>query len=73
MGRRFPELHDPEWLRQQYSAEFRSAKEIAEQIGCSESAVNGALRRAGVLKLPTAMHRVLRARLDREREEGVAA
>lgn len=73
MGRRFPELHDIEWLRQQYSVEFRSAKEIAEQIGCSANAVHGALRRAEVLKLPTGMHRVLRARLDREREDGAVA
>jgi len=68
MGRRFPELHNPEWLRQQHGVEYRSVKEIAEVIGCSESAVNGALRRAGVPRLPKLMRAALQAR--RAREDG---
>ena len=73
MSRRFPELHDPEWLRREYCERYRTRTEIAGIIGCSKSAVDAACRRHGIPRVPTAMLRVYRARLDRERdEEGMA-
>lgn len=63
-GPTYPQLHDPEWLRQRYCVEFRSVKEIAEEIGCAESTLNNALNRAQIPRLPLSMRQVFRDRLD---------
>jgi hypothetical protein len=40
----YPQLHDPDWLREQYQTLRRSAEEIAEEIGCSPASVTYHLR-----------------------------
>jgi transposase-like protein len=45
MGRRYPQLGDPAWLRQRYLVESLSFVEIARELGCSEFAVRGRWRR----------------------------
>lgn len=64
---RFPELYDSEWLKEQYLVELLAPREIAEILGCHETSVHNALRRAGVLKIPALMRSALRkARRDAE-------
>ena len=64
---RFPELYDSEWLKEQYCVESLAPREIAEILGCHETSVHNALRRAGVLKIPALMRSALRkARRDAE-------
>lgn len=69
---KFPELHDPAWLRQRYSVELLAPGEIADLLGCSPHAVHNAIRRAGIPMLPWAMRRAFRARRERE-VEGASA
>jgi len=64
----YPQLHDPGWLKQRYRVELLTPREIADLLGCNSSTVNGALRRAGVLRIPGAMRRAFRARREREAE-----
>jgi hypothetical protein len=45
---RFPQLHDPEWLREQYEVQGRSQPEIAAEVGCSLATVQKLLRRHGI-------------------------
>lgn len=42
---KFPELHDPAWLR---ANRHRSSAEIAEELGCLASTVSARYRRAGM-------------------------
>lgn len=45
---RYPKLDDVEYLDLMYNQRFLSASAIAADVGCSTSAVYGALRRAGI-------------------------
>ena len=45
---RYPKLDDAEYLDLMYNQRFLSASAIAAEVGCSTSAVYGALRRAGI-------------------------
>lgn len=64
---RFPELYDPEWLEEKYCVELLAPREIAEILGCHETSVHNALRRARILKIPALMRSALRkARRDAE-------
>ena len=63
---RFPELYDPEWLEEKYCVELLAPREIAEILGCHETSVHNALRRAGVLKIPALMRSALRQRRGAE-------
>lgn len=45
---RYPQLDDAEYLDLMYNQRFLSASAIAAEVGCSTSAVYGALRRAGI-------------------------
>lgn len=45
---RYPQLEDVEYLDLMYNQRFLSASAIAAEVGCSTSAVYGALRRAGI-------------------------
>lgn len=46
--RRFPQLHDAEWLREHYEVLGLTTERIAVEIGCSQPAVIKALRKADV-------------------------
>ena len=48
----FPELHDPEWLRERYVAQGHTSQEIATMIGCTTNSVLRALRAAGIPTRP---------------------
>lgn len=48
LTRQFPQLGDADWLRRQYIKRERSAIEIAEELGCTPSAVRYALRYADI-------------------------
>lgn len=63
-GPTFPELHDPAWLKQRYMEEMLTPQEIADRIGCSAAAVNSAIRRAGIPRLPLAFRKVMRKKLQ---------
>jgi len=63
---RFPELYDSEWLKERYCVELLAPTEIAEILGCHETSVHNALRRAGVLKIPALMRSALRQRRGAE-------
>ena len=71
-GPRFPELYDVEWLKQRYLVEHLSAREIADLLGCKGGTVSHALRRAGIVRIPLALQRALRAKRDREGEGAIA-
>jgi HNH endonuclease len=40
----YPQLHDPDWLREQYQAQGRSVDDVAAEIGCSPASVSYHLR-----------------------------
>ena len=63
---RFPELYDSEWLKERYLVELLAPAEIAEILGCHETSVHNALRRARILKIPAIMRSALRQRRDAE-------
>jgi len=46
MPKWIPQLHDAEWLRSAYST--KNTWQIAEELGCSQSAVSYALKRNGI-------------------------
>lgn len=46
-------LKDADWLRKQHHDLGRSMTDIAEEVGCSQSAVSGALERRGIEKRPS--------------------
>ena len=48
----FPQLHDPEWLRERYVAQGQTSQEIAALIGCTENSVLRALHAAGIPTRP---------------------
>jgi len=50
VGRRaiYPRLHDKDWLYQKYWLEKKSQREIAEELGCSQSSVSLALKKLGI-------------------------
>ena len=48
----FPQLHDPEWLRERYVAQGHTSREIAAMIGCTENSVLRALHAAGIPTRP---------------------
>lgn len=56
---RFPQLNDRDWLTEHYVNGERTCEEVAEMIGCTGSAVNYALKRAGIPR----RRRPLRGRL----------
>ena len=66
MDVKFPELQDRAWLEQHYRENLESAKEIADSIGCSEPAINKALRRHGIPTIPAVVRRIARARRDQQ-------
>lgn len=45
---KYPQLHDAAWLREQYEALGRPAREIAREIGCAEGSVTYHLREFGI-------------------------
>lgn len=49
---KYPELQDTTWLRREYVRRKRSAKAIAEQVGCSPATVSVTLTRRGIFRLP---------------------
>jgi len=46
----YPELYDREWLLDQYVEQFKDAKEIASELGCSHHTVH---KRISALEIPT--------------------
>lgn len=58
-SRRFPELHDADWLRAAYIARDQTMAQIAEMLGCHEVSVRDALVRFGIPRRPA--HRRARA------------
>ncbi|MFA7120644.1 MAG: hypothetical protein WC277_04145 [Bacilli bacterium] len=62
---KFPQLHDEAWLRQKYSVEVLTPKEIAESLGCAPSSVSAALAQYKIQSLPTAFRAVFRERRER--------
>ena len=50
MGRKvvYPRLYDKDWLYRKYWLEKNSQREIAEELGCSQSSVSLALKKLGI-------------------------
>lgn len=46
--RRFPELHDHDWLSEHYIMQGMTARAIADQLGCTQDYVRHALGKAGL-------------------------
>lgn len=46
-NKRYPELHDPEWLHQKFMKEGLNATAIARELGCSAVAVRNSLKNKG--------------------------
>jgi hypothetical protein len=47
-GSKYPQLHDPEWLRAQYVGQRRSAGDIAREVGSAAATVEYHLREFGI-------------------------
>jgi hypothetical protein len=52
-ARKFPQLHDPEWLRDRYLVRRQTMNAMAAELGCSQPAVWVALIRHGITRSPT--------------------
>ena len=48
----FPQLHDPEWLRERYVVQGQTSQQIAALIGCTENSVLRALHAAAIPTRP---------------------
>lgn len=46
----FPQLRDRQWLQQEYAQNGRSAKDIAQELGCSPASVSYNLREFGIAR-----------------------
>lgn len=44
----YPQVHDPEWLREKYEGQGLSTTEIAAEVGCAQSLVTKLLKRHGI-------------------------
>jgi transposase len=44
----FPQLHDEDWLREEYAEKHRTVGALAEEIGCSQPAVSRVLNKFGI-------------------------
>lgn len=66
MNVRFPELQDRAWLEQHYLKDLKSAKEIADSLGCSRSTITLALRRHEIATIPPLLRKALKARRDQQ-------
>ncbi|MFA7122372.1 MAG: hypothetical protein WC277_12895 [Bacilli bacterium] len=60
IGVAYPELQVPRWLRREYLQKFKSPKQIAAALGCTEATVRRALRACGIEILPRTLHAALR-------------
>lgn len=49
---RYPQLHDPDWLRRRFVDEGAGIGELAAEVGCKDELVRRALRRHQVLRPP---------------------
>jgi len=50
---KYPDLHDEEWLREQYHGEGKSARDIAAEKGVDKSTVLDGLRECGISRRDT--------------------
>lgn len=66
MNVKFPELQDRAWLEQHYLKNLKSAKEIADSIGCSKATITLALRRHRIPTIPPLLRKALKARRDQQ-------
>lgn len=66
-GTRFPELEDADWLREAYWQRGQSHIEIAEAVGCTDSAVAAAFRKLGIPRRTSTESRRLRSERYRNR------
>lgn len=70
--REFPEIHNPDWLRDRYYRDRMSTKEIANTVGCSVDAVSGKARDFGV-RVPAKWPIEMRLPEGVSRDEVIAA
>ena len=49
---RYPELNNPKWIREQYDDNLRSVHNIANEIGCSCTALLACMDRSGIRRRP---------------------
>lgn len=50
---RYPELHDPDWLRRRHLEEDAEIGDLATEIGCSDELLRRALRRHTIVRPPS--------------------
>lgn len=68
----YPELHDPEWVREKYVEEFMTSLEIAEMLGCGKSHSLRAVKEhvpEDEIRTPGAQGNILDSRLSEDTRE----